>query len=251
MMLVDPLFQRQLVAVCKERRIPVICDEVFSGLWRLGHTSASHLLGIKPDIACFGKLLTAGIAPLAVTLATEEVFDAFSGSTKLQALLHGHSYTAYPVGCAAAAAALKLLQDPRTNPNMCTPAVPGSCQQQPACSGPCGKLLQLWDTDLVEQLSYHPSVQRIVAIGTVCAIELATPHGGYGSNAAAAVVRGLQQRGVFARPVGNVVYLMTPPTTSRDTCTQLLHALASAVADAASAPAGSGPAASSEDMYVV
>ena len=48
-------------------------------------------------------LLTGGAAPLAATLASREVFDAFGGPSKLQALLHGHSYTAYPLGCAAAA----------------------------------------------------------------------------------------------------------------------------------------------------
>lgn len=58
MVMIDPAFQRALVQHCQQRNIPVIVDEVFTGLWRLGHMSASQLLGVKPDIACYAKLLT-------------------------------------------------------------------------------------------------------------------------------------------------------------------------------------------------
>ena len=58
MLLVDPLYQRCLVELARERGIPVIFDEVFTGLWRLGAASAAELLGAQPDIACYAKLLT-------------------------------------------------------------------------------------------------------------------------------------------------------------------------------------------------
>jgi adenosylmethionine-8-amino-7-oxononanoate aminotransferase len=61
--------------------------------------SAAAAVGITPDVACYAKLLTAGMVPLAVTLARDEVFHAFDGDSKAQALLHGHSYTAHPLGC--------------------------------------------------------------------------------------------------------------------------------------------------------
>ncbi len=64
-----------------------------------------------------------GMLPLAVTLATEAVFDSFRGPGKLDALLHGHSYTAHPIGCAAAVAALDAYSDPAGNPNLCCPGV--------------------------------------------------------------------------------------------------------------------------------
>ena len=54
----DPAYQRAMVRVCRRRGIPVIFDEVFSGLWRLGTASAADQLGVRPDIACFAKLLT-------------------------------------------------------------------------------------------------------------------------------------------------------------------------------------------------
>lgn len=56
--MVDPLFQQMLVKVCRSRQIPVIFDEVFSGLWRLGTVTAAQQLGVDPDIACYAKLLT-------------------------------------------------------------------------------------------------------------------------------------------------------------------------------------------------
>ena len=58
MVMIDPAFQRALAQHCQQQNIPVILDEVFSGIWRLGHLSAAHMLNIKPDIACYAKLLT-------------------------------------------------------------------------------------------------------------------------------------------------------------------------------------------------
>ncbi|KAJ6698745.1 ADENOSYLMETHIONINE-8-AMINO-7-OXONONANOATE AMINOTRANSFERASE [Salix purpurea] len=118
MLMIDPLFQRVLVSECRSRNIPVIFDEVFTGFWRLGTESAAELLGCLPDIACFAKLMTGGVIPLAATLATDAVFDSFLGESKLKALLHGHSYTAHAMGCSAAAKSIKWLKDPQTNHNI-------------------------------------------------------------------------------------------------------------------------------------
>ncbi|PNH07174.1 Protein transport protein Sec31A [Tetrabaena socialis] len=246
---------------CRARRLPLILDEVFSGLYRTGALTAAAALGITPDIAAYGKLLTGGAAPLAATLASREVFQAFSGPSKLFALLHGHSYTAYPVGCAAAAASLHLLSSPATNPNLCAPP-PGRCARDPPCAAPCGRLRPLWEESAVTALSYHPLVRRVAAVGTVLAVELATRGAqgggagaaesggvvgasgaggtggggaapgvsGYGSVGAAAVVRVLREaHGVYARPLGDVVYLLVPPTASRETAAWLAGCLGAAL----------------------
>lgn len=63
MLFVDPLYQKCLVRVARSRGIPIIFDEVFSGLWRLGRVSAAELLGEQPDIACYAKLLTGSSIP--------------------------------------------------------------------------------------------------------------------------------------------------------------------------------------------
>jgi dethiobiotin synthetase/adenosylmethionine--8-amino-7-oxononanoate aminotransferase len=169
--------------------------------------------------------------------------------SQVEALLHGHSYTAYPVGCAAALASLALLQDPHLNPNMCTPQVPGRCRKQSAtttsssssssssdgscscsCSQPCGELLPLWDESLAAQISHHPRVAGVVVLGSVLAVELAAAGGvrgagSYGSAAAVDVVGWLRARGVAARPLGPVVYMMATPTSSRAQCDWLMGQL--------------------------
>ena len=165
----------------------------------------------------------------------------------MQALLHGHSYTAHPIGCAAGVAALRLYRDPRLNPNWCTPDAPGRCRRAPqgtgsagssgsggapaCCDGPCDRLLPLWDEAAVAALSAHPRVRGLISLGTVLAVRLRADDGaeGYASNAAAGVVARLRQRGVYARPLGDVVYLMVTPMTDPATCSTLLAALAAAL----------------------
>lgn len=60
--------------------MPIIYDEVFCGLWRLGVESSRELLGEDPDVSCYAKLLTGGLVPMSATVATERVFEAFSGA---------------------------------------------------------------------------------------------------------------------------------------------------------------------------
>ena len=251
MRLVDPLFQIALCEAARDLKIPIVADEVFSGLWRLGAVSGCELLGIKPDVACYAKLLTGGTVPLAATLATREVFEAFAEGGKAGALLHGHSYSAHAIGCAAACESLEMLSDPGLNRSVCSPAareggmprreeegnavtsLSSSCVSDPKCSpgGPgCGRLLPLWDQRLLEELAAHGKVRRAHAIGTVLAVELREQKeekeegkgkessekkkGSYTATASALVAAALRRRGVYARPLGDVVYLMITPVSA-------------------------------------
>lgn len=212
MKMIDPLFQRILVKECQYRKIPVIFDEVFTGFWRLGAESAAELLCCRPDIACFAKLMTGGIIPLAATLATDAVFDAFVGDSKLKALLHGHSYTAHALGCAAASKSINWFKDPKTNKNLTSE----------------GRLLrELWNMEQVHQISLHPAVRRVVVLGTLCALELKAEgcNAGYASVYASSLVQKLREDGIYMRPLGNVIYLMCGPCTSPQTCHHILEKL--------------------------
>ncbi|KAK8515581.1 hypothetical protein V6N12_075615 [Hibiscus sabdariffa] len=215
MHMVDPLFQRMLVNECRHSRIPVIFDEVFSGFWRLGVEAAAELLGCVPDIACFAKLMTGGIIPLAATLATDAVFNSFTGDSKLKALLHGHSYSAHAMGCTAAAKSIKWFKDPITNLNI--------------TSEKSRKILlrELWDAELVQQISLHPSVSRVVTLGTLFALELQADgsDAGYASLYARSLVQMLREDGMYCRPLGNVIYVMCGPCTSPEICTRQLRKL--------------------------
>jgi bifunctional dethiobiotin synthetase / adenosylmethionine---8-amino-7-oxononanoate aminotransferase len=74
-------------------KICILSFKVAVGMYRLGPSSTSSILGEQPDIAVYGKLLSGGYVPLAATLATTETFNAFLGKKKWHALLHGHSFT--------------------------------------------------------------------------------------------------------------------------------------------------------------
>ena len=228
MVLVDPLFQRVLCEEARARALPVVFDEVFVGMYRLGVPSTSTLLGIRPDIACYAKLLTGGTVPLAVTLATDAVFDAFRGATKPEALLHGHSYSAHAIGCSAACAALDLYADPARNPNWVPARDDGGDGGVDLGAQPprAGALRELWDEEAVRQISRMPSVERAIAIGTVFAAAVRTASRGYASTATRELVRRLQAHGIRARPLGNVVYMMCSPTTDPLVCARMLAALA-------------------------
>ncbi|XP_062078626.1 bifunctional dethiobiotin synthetase/7,8-diamino-pelargonic acid aminotransferase, mitochondrial [Humulus lupulus] len=210
MHLVDPLFQRVLVNVCRSKNIPIIFDEVFTGFWRLGTETATKLLSCVPDIACYAKLMTGGIIPLAATLATKSVFESFIGDSKLTALLHGHSYSAHAIGCTAATKAIKWFKDPQTNKNL---------------NSEGSSLKEMWDEELVYKLSSHPAVQRVVALGTIFALELRAEgsNAGYASLYARSLLKKLREEdGLYMRPLGNVLYLMCGPCTSPQICAQVL-----------------------------
>lgn len=186
MLFVDPLFQRMLVDVVRSpeaasalglpsastassssssptdwKTLPVVFDEVFTGLHRVGPLTASDLLGCKPDVACFAKILTGGLVPMSVTLATQDMFDTFMGETKVEALLHGHSYTAHPVGCAVANRTLEMLEQ-----------LDFSVAQQQWGSSKSTTNWSLWDKSAVERLSSLPAVDSAMALGCVISLKL-------------------------------------------------------------------------------
>ncbi|KAJ3318200.1 hypothetical protein HDU76_000901 [Blyttiomyces sp. JEL0837] len=217
MVWVDPLFQRELINAVRTNHlatlgkesngpIPVIFDEVLVGIHRLGPITTSQYLHEKPDIACYAKALSGGLIPLAVTLASEKVFDTFKGDQKSEALLHGHSYTAHPIGCQVALRTMEILD------------TMGDLKD--------GSKVY-WDDKLVNQISSLESVDGVVCLGTVFAVELAASSKGYNaiglSRRIAQKLRTNHQ--VFVRPLGNIIYVVVSLTTSITETTRLLQCL--------------------------
>lgn len=252
MLFVDPLYQRVLIDVVRTNRelfpsspgsaddsdswsgLPVIFDEVFVGLRRLGRPTASTFLGesTKPDIACYAKILTGGLVPMSVTLASEAIFGVFWGQNKVDALLHGHSYTAHPIGCSVANKTLEILDD-MDNRGVWNEAKDKWMNQDGLSPGMAsvsgqksGHVWSLWDANAVNKLSSLPNVEGVMALGAVLAVYLRAGDAGYESTAAASLLAGLrhgtpvstgdstaspggQDFGIHARPLGNVVYFMS------------------------------------------
>jgi|Deesub1362B_J571_1020462.scaffolds.fasta_scaffold00087_51 adenosylmethionine-8-amino-7-oxononanoate aminotransferase len=104
-------YMRGLYEITRKHRVLLIADEVAVGFGRTGRMFACEHEDIRPDFLCLSKGLTGGYLPLAATLTTEEIFDAFLGEIQeLKTFFHGHSYTGNPLGCAAALASLELFE---------------------------------------------------------------------------------------------------------------------------------------------
>ncbi|RHZ46982.1 hypothetical protein Glove_600g6 [Diversispora epigaea] len=237
MILVDPLFQRLLVKGVREfnrwgnlrkdqesekyedekewKGLPVIFDEVFTGLWRLGKLSGADILGVNPDIAAYAKLLTGGLLPLATTLSSESIFNNFLGDTKIDSLLHGHSYTAHPIGCMVANKSIEeyeLMKD--KNKNWKSGMKNWKFENEKNYEY---GIWSMWNKEMIGKLSCLPNVKGVFAIGTILAIELKDiGGGGYASDVSLEIIKQLSNSNyskddikILSRPLGNVIYLMT------------------------------------------
>src|SRR5207253_3145011 len=108
-MIVHPVeFLERIRKLCTQYDVLLIADEVLTGFGRCGRMFACDLAGIVPDVMCLSKGLTGGFLPLAATLCTTSVRETFCSRDRSRTFFHGHSYTASPLGCAAAIASLKI-----------------------------------------------------------------------------------------------------------------------------------------------
>lgn len=183
-------FLRKLCELFRERGIPVIFDEVMTGFGRTGSFFAYQQTGFLPDMICLSKGITGGILPLAVTIASNDLFDSFLGNEFSTALAHGHSYTANPVSCAAALASLDLHE--RTD----------SLDQ-------VKRINRAMSLNLKE-LEGNPRIERLRLLGGIAAFDLAGTDPSYSAGAGRELAAHAQENGVLIRPVGNVIYLIPP-----------------------------------------
>ena len=104
-------YQRKIAKMCRDHDVLLVLDEIATGFGRLGNMVEYPAQRSQPDIVCFGKALTGGYFPLAVTMTTDRIFNAFLGKySDNKQLYHGHTFTGHPVGCAAALANIELYE---------------------------------------------------------------------------------------------------------------------------------------------
>jgi adenosylmethionine-8-amino-7-oxononanoate aminotransferase len=168
----------------------LIADEVLTGFGRTGRMFACERAGVVPDLMCVAKGLTGGFQPLAATFATDRVRDEFTGGDRSRSFFHGHSYTANPIACAAANASLRIFE---TEPVF-------------------ERIAAIEKVHSARLLAFaaHPDVADVRHIGTVAAIELKVPDGGYLSSLRPRLYEYFLNQGVLLRPLGNVVYILPP-----------------------------------------
>ena len=175
-----------------------------TGFGRTGSLWAFQQAGIAPDLVCLAKGITGGVLPLAATLASPRIVEAFDTADRARTFFHGHSFTANPIACAAAVANWKLMQS-------------GEWQTD------VQRIEAFWEAQ-VRPLEKLPRVNEVRIRGLIAAIELDYP-GGYLAEAAAAMRRTALDAGVLLRPLGNVLYAMPPLCTSDASLAQIAAAL--------------------------
>ena len=188
MAMVRPAFLQEVQRRVRSAGALLIADEVLTGFGRTGSLFACQRAGLQPDLMALSKGLTGGFLPMGVTLASEALHQGFVGTRPGLTFFHGHSFTANPLGCAAALASLALLE-----------ATPGRHEGFEARHRPH-----------LEALAQAPLVSHPRLIGTIAAFDLTVDEPGYLNPVGRAVQRHALAEGVFLRPLGQVIYLLPP-----------------------------------------
>lgn len=190
MLIYPPAVLAELARIAKETGTLLIADEVMTGWGRTGTLFACGQAGVSPDILCTSKGLTGGAIPLAATLASEEVFEAHYSTDRSRTFFHSSSYTANPIACAAGLANVKVWQEEPV-----AARVAALCAMQEARIG-C--------------FSDHPRFENARRCGTITALDLKVPAGGYLAEAGPRMKAFFLEQGLLVRPLGNVLYVLPP-----------------------------------------
>lgn len=213
MLMYGPLILAEMRRICEAYGTLFIADEVMTGWGRTGTLLACEQAGVVPDLLCLSKGLTGGALPLAVTMASEAVWDAHYSTDRSRTFFHSSSYTANPVACAAAAANLAIW---REEPVLDRAAALGVRQR-----------------NRLDMLAKHPAVVNPRRCGTIAALELGGGDAAYLSDLGPRLLARFREAGVLLRPLGNTVYVMPPYGIGEDD----LDTIYAAIRDAADAVA--------------
>jgi adenosylmethionine-8-amino-7-oxononanoate aminotransferase len=184
-----PSFLKRLVERARRAGVLVIFDEVATGFGRTGTMFALEQAGVVPDLVCLSKGLTAGYMPLSATVARDGLFDMFLGHNFDRALPHGHSFTANPLACAVAHAALNLYEEEQTMSRIAH--------------------INARHRAMLETLAARPDVVKPRVLGSVLAFEV-KEGGQYQSEQSRLLRAWYLSQGFNIRPMGSTVYLLPP-----------------------------------------
>ncbi len=190
MLMYPPQVLAQMHAICAAHGVLFIADEVMTGWGRTGTLLACEQAGVAPDILCLSKGLTGGSLPLAVTMASEPVFQAHWSTDRARMFFHSSSYTANPIACAAANANLAIWREEPVAERIAT--------------------LSARQAEHLEALSSTGRIANARQLGTVAALDLRVGKAGYMDDLAPRLMAFFRDRDVLLRPLGATVYVMPP-----------------------------------------
>lgn len=182
-------FLQNLEKLLHRHGVLMIYDEVMTGFGRTGAFFACEKAKTQPDIICLSKGLTGGFLPLAATVCREEIYQAFLQEDIDHALMHSHSFTANPLGCASALASLTLLNNENTR-----------LQQD--------QMIRMHQ-NMLDELESLKGIEKLRQCGTLAAFDVAveTP---YGSKLSQKWRSLFMERGLLIRPIGKTIYFLPP-----------------------------------------
>jgi adenosylmethionine-8-amino-7-oxononanoate aminotransferase len=200
MQLYPPGTLRRLRELCTQYDVLLIADEVATGFGRTGKMFACEHEGVSPDLLCLGKGLTGGYLPMSATLATDEIWNAFLGShAELKTFFHGHSFGGNPLAAAAAIACLEEFEASQVLRHL-----------QP-------KIQRL--SEHLARIAGHPHVGAVRQCGFIAGIDLVKNKATneeypWEERRGIAACDAARKHGVLLRPLGNVVVVMPPLSTT-------------------------------------
>jgi adenosylmethionine-8-amino-7-oxononanoate aminotransferase len=206
---------RELREWCDRQGVLLIFDEVMTGFGRTGKMFAGEHEAVVPDFLALAKGLTGGAMPLAATLTTERIFDAFLGDyAEMKTLFYGHSYCGNPLACASALANLAIFEEEQTLDRL-----------QP-------KITHLGE--LLCELAAHPHVGDVRQCGLIAGIDVVRDDGSaypWQDQTGARVCVAARRHGLLTRPVRDTLILMPPLCFTPGELAEAVGALREAVAE--------------------
>ena len=190
-MIIHPIeFLQRIRAMASEFGVFLIADEVFTGFGRTGSMFACELAAVVPDMMCLSKGLTGGFLPLAATVCSDRIYEAFHVPDRSRTFFHGHSYTGNPIACAAANASLRIFESEPVFERI--------------------RMIESIHRERLATLSSHLAVETVRYLGDIGVLELKAGDSGYLSTMRDRLYGFFIEHGVLLRPLGNVIYVLPP-----------------------------------------
>lgn len=209
-------FVRAVAELCRRHDVHLILDEVFTGFGRLGALTAAETEGVVPDFLCLAKGLAAGYLPLAATLTSERIFEAFLGRfSDDRTFFHGHTFSGNPLACAVARESLRKLRPMLT-------------------SGQVAERAELLGREMAQAFAGHPHVAAFRQLGLTGSVEFKPASGGrwpVDIRAGYRVALAARRHGLIIRPLGDSILFVPPVAIRPDEVKHLVRAVRLAVDD--------------------
>jgi len=211
-------FVKAVAQLCKQYDVHLILDEVFTGFGRLGSLTACTEEGVVPDFLCLAKGLAAGYLPLAATLTSEKIYEAFQGEfSEGRTFFHGHTFSGNPLGCAVALASLKKLR-------------------AMISSGQIAERAQQLGEEIQKNFSDHPNISTYRQYGLTGAVDFKPADASAKSwtvdmRVGYQIALAARRHGLVIRPLGDSILFVPPISIQSSEVTHLVQAVRRAMDD--------------------